>query len=194
MPLIFATENKHKFEEIAAIFEEYDISLQQHKMELQEISSSSAREIALYKARQAFQELKQPLIVEDSAVYFTAFKDFPGTMPKRVYLSIGFPGLLKLLEGKKREACFLSTICFIESHDTYKFFEGKWEGRIIKKVIKPKADRMPYEKIFLPKGSKKAVVEMSREEKNDISHRAAAARALSEWLKERSLHELIETI
>ncbi len=194
MPLVFATGNRHKFGEIAAVLAGYGLGLQQHKTELQEISSNSPREIAMHKAQSAFAELRTPLIVEDTAVYFTAFKDFPGTMPKRIYESIGFRGMLKLLEGKSRNAFFLCTICFIESENTQRFFEGKLEGKIAKRVIKPKADRMPYEKIFIPKGSKKAIVEMPLEEKNAISHRAIAAKKLAEWLKERSLHELIETI
>ena len=61
-------------------------------------------------------------------------------------------------------------------------------------MIKPTADRMPYEKIFIPNGFKKAVVEMTQAEKNAISHRAKATKKLGEWLKETALHELLDSI
>ncbi len=192
--LLFATGNKHKAQEIGAILSEYGIELEQSKMELQEISSKDARDIALFKAKQAFDELRQPLIAEDTGFYFKAFRDFPGTMPKRVFEAIGYEGLLKLLEGKKRGAYAVCTICFMEDFQTYEFFEGRLEGRITERVIKPKADVMPYERIFIPKGYEKALVEMSRKEKNSISHRAVAARKLGEWIKEKALHDLVKTI
>ena len=98
-----------------------------------------------------------------------------------------------MLTGKDRKAYFLCTICFFDGSQ-HKFFEGKLEGKITTKVIKPNADRMPYEKIFIPKGSKKAIVEMARTEKNKISHRAEAEKKLGEWIKEKALHELIDSI
>ncbi|MBN2067584.1 MAG: RdgB/HAM1 family non-canonical purine NTP pyrophosphatase [Candidatus Diapherotrites archaeon] len=192
--LTFATGNSHKFQEIKAICQEYGIELRQEKLELEEISSLDAKKIALHKARQAFEILKQPLIAEDTGFYFKAFKGFPGTMPKRVYESIGYAGILKLLKGENREAYSQCTICLMESPENYKFFEGRLEGSITEKVVKPKADVMPYERIFTPQGYKKAMGELSRKEKNEISHRAIAARKMAEWLKEKAIHGLVDSI
>jgi inosine/xanthosine triphosphate pyrophosphatase family protein len=41
---------------------------------------------------------------------------------------------------------------------------------------------MPYERIFIAAASQKLVCEMSREDKNKISHRAMAVGKLKEWL------------
>ncbi len=192
--LYFATGNRQKFEETAAILQKYGIVVEQFPMDLEEIDSNSAKEIALHKAKQAFEKLKQPAIVEDSGTYFEAYKDFPGTMSKRIYNCIGFEGLLKLLKGKKRGVYFKSTICFMENPNQFRFFEGKWLGQATKKVFKPNAKRMAYEKIVIPKGYKKPLVEIPLNEKNKASHRAQATRALGEWLKEKALNDLLDSI
>ncbi len=191
--LLFATGNRHKFEEVSAVLAKYGVELEQKKLDFQELSSSSQKKIVLDKAKQAFAKFKRPLIAEDTGIYFEAYKGFPGTMPKRAFESLGYEGLLALLKGRERNACFLCTICFFDG-EKHHFFEGKLEGKIASKVIKPSANVMPYERIFIPKGSKNALVEMSRHEKNSISHRGKAARALGEWFKEKALHDLVDSI
>ncbi len=193
MPLLFVTSNTHKFEEVEAILSGFEISLERKEMDFIEFPSESLKEIALQKARQAFEKFRQPLIVEDTGIYFKAYSNFPGTEPKRAYEALGFEGLLKLLKGKPRTAFFHTMICFFDGSSHY-FFEGKLEGKITSSVIKPKAKVMPYEKIFIPKGEERALAEISRKEKNSFSHRAIAARALGKWLKERELDELIDSI
>lgn len=191
--LYFVTGNNHKFQEVSSVLAGYGIELKQHPMNLLEPESGKPREVALHKAEQAFAKLRQPVIVEDTCIYFKAYKDFPGTLPKKMFLSLGYDGFFRLLKGKSRAAFCLCTICFKDNEDHY-FFDGKLEGKITEKVVKPKANVMPYERIFVPKGSNKVVAELSRKEKNSISHRGIAARKLGEWLKEKTLHELIDSI
>jgi len=191
--LVFATGNKHKVEEVSAVLSEYGIGVEQKKIDFQELNSSNQKAIALDKAKQAFSELKRPLIAEDTGIYFKAYKEFPGTQPKRMFQSIGYDGFFRLLKGKNRAAYFLCTICFFDGKNHW-FFEGNLEGKITEKVIKPKANVMPYERIFIPKGSKKVLAEMTRGEKNDISHRGLATKKLGHWLKEKALHELVDSI
>ena len=182
MRLIFATGNRHKFRQMSGILAEFGIQLRRLGIELDETRGGSARQIALQKARQAFAAAKKPLIAEDTGVYFEAYRDFPGTMPKRVFEAIGFEGIFRLLKGKRRGARFECAICYMEAPGKCRFFEGKWNGSIAKKVAKPKAHEMPYTKIFIPKGSKKTLAEIPEWERNLSSHRAIAGRKLGKWL------------
>ena len=191
--LYFATGNKHKVKEVSNLLAELGLEIEHANPKIEEIDSTNPKKIALDKAKQAFEKLRNPVITEDTGIWFKAYKDFPGTLPKRMFDCLGHEGLLKLLKGKDRNAYFLCTICFFDGSQ-HKFFEGKLEGKITSKVIKPTADRMPYEKIFIPNGFKKAVVEMTPAEKNAISHRAEATKKLGEWLKETALHELLDSI
>ncbi len=191
--LYFATGNSHKVEEVSEVLKEYGLEIDHANPKIEEIDSTSPKKIALDKAKQAFEQLRTSVITEDTGVWFKAYKNFPGTQPKRMFESLGLEGLLKLLKGKDRNAFFLCTICFFDGSE-HKFFEGKLEGKITSKVIKPNANRMPYEKIFIPNGYKKAIVEMTKAEKNKISHRAKATHKLGDWIKEKALHELLDSI
>ncbi len=194
MPLLFVTSNKHKFDEVAAILGEFDMDIKRAEMDFIEFPSQSLKEIAVHKARQAFAKFRVPLIVEDTGFFFEAYNNFPGTEPRRAFEALGFEGLLKLLGGKSRAATSKTVFCFMEHPHSFKTFEGEWRGKISKKVVKPNASAMPYEKIFIPEKGKKAVVELPRAEKNQLSHRAIAARKLAVWLKEKALDDLIDSI
>lgn len=194
MPLLFVTSNKQKFDEVAEILGEFEIEIKRGEMDFIEFPSQTLKEIAVHKARQAFAKFRVPLIVEDTGFFFEAYNNFPGTEPRRAFEALGYEGLLKLLSGKSRAATSKTVFCFMGQSDSFKTFEGEWKGKISKKVVKPNASSMPYEKIFMPEKSKKAVVELSRAEKNQASNRAIAARKLGEWLKEKALDDLIDSI
>ena len=181
MQLIIATGNKHKVQEIKKLLGK-KIRLKQINIELHEPKSNSVEKIAESKAKQAFKKIKKPLIAEDTGIYFTALKNFPGTEPKRQYLKLGLAGLLKKLEGKKRNAFYKTVICFFDGKKT-KFFEGKLYGKITEKVFLENKKVMAYEKIFVPKGKKKVLAFFSRKSKNKFSHRAKAAEKLKTFLE-----------
>jgi len=192
--LSFATGNKHKFQEVSVILAEYEITIEQAEIDFVENPLNSLRQIAAEKAEQAFSKLRLPVIVEDTGVYFEAYKNFPGVQAKRIYESLGFDGLLNVLKGKSRKAYFHTILCFKDSAQENKFFEAKLHGRISSKVIKPNANVMPYEKIFIPEGSKKALSQISRKDKNQMSHRAVAARKFAEWFQDKGIDDFIESI
>ncbi len=180
--LIFVTGNKYKHVEIAKILEE-NVKLVQVKGQPEEPDLAKIEDIAVYKARQAYKKLKKPVIVEDTGVYFSEYNDFPGHLAKRIYEGIGLNGLITLVKAaKNKKGYFKSVICYKASKEEV-LFSGVLRGRFLTKLRKPKANRLPYEKMFVPDNYKKAVVELSLEEKNKISHRAKAARKLKKWLE-----------
>lgn len=191
--IYFVTTNKGKFELIQRVLQEYGVSLEQKKIELTEPESDSLKEIALEKARQAFEKIRQPLIVEDTGFYLEAFKGFPGQHSKWVFQKIGFQGFFKLLAGKSRKAFFHTVICFIDSGGPH-IFEGRWQGKVTTKAAKKKAPSLPYSRIFMGKGETKTSIEMSAAEKDKKTQRGIAAHALGKWLKEKALSEMIDSI
>jgi len=192
--LLFATGNRHKFEEISKTLAHYGIELSFQKTDLIEPDLDSLKEVALAKAKQAFALYRKPLIVEDTGFYLEAYPGFPGPNSKWVFNRIGYEGLFKLLSGKSRKGFFHTVICLIDGPESHRFFEGKWQGKVGKKVVMPEKDAMPYARIFIPDGEKRTAVEMPFEEKDQKSQRSIAAHALGKWLKEKALHELIDSI
>ena len=191
--LYFVTTNKGKFETIQRILQQYGIGLEQKPLQLAEPESDSLKEIALEKARQAFEKIRQPLIVEDTGFYLEAFKGFPGQHSKWAFQKIGYDGFFRLLSGKSRKAFFHTVICFADSGGRH-FFEGKWQGKVTTKTASKEAPNLPYSRIFIGEGEKKTAVEMPSSEKDKKSQRGIAAHALGKWLKEKALSEMIDSI
>lgn len=97
--LIFITSNKHKVEEIGAVLKDFGIEIEQLKMEYEEDKEAGMEEVAKKAAKQLAEKLKKPVIVEDTGLFFKAYNNFPGPMPKFVFSGIGYEGIFKLLEG-----------------------------------------------------------------------------------------------
>jgi non-canonical purine NTP pyrophosphatase (RdgB/HAM1 family) len=192
--LYFVTTNKGKFEMIQGVLQQYGLDLHQKPSDLDEPDTSSLKEIALAKAKQAYEKLRQPLIVEDTGFYLEAYKGFPGENCKWVFNRIGYDGFFRLLEGKSKKAYFHSVICFIDGPDSHRFFEGKWHGNVTEKISKKKSAALPYARIFIDKGGKVPVVELPKKERLNKSQRGIAAHALGKWLKEQSLNDLVDSI
>lgn len=182
MELFIATTNRHKVAEIGGILREYGVELKHRSLHVAEPDFDSLEEIAKEKARQAFERIKEPVIAEDTGVYFEAYRNFPGALAKRVFLGLGFEGLLALIKrAKERRAHFRTVICYADGAAS-KCFSGELKGTLLAKAVSVGKDRLPYEKIFMPQGYSTALVDLPLEEKNRISHRAKAARKLGEWL------------
>ena len=181
MKLFIATGNKHKVHEMSLMLNVFGIELEQKDIPIIEPDFDSIEEIALEKAKQAFEKLKQPVIAEDTGVYFEAYNNFPGQLAKRIYLGLDFEGLIALIKLKEnKKAHFKTAIAYFDGEES-KVFSGKMEGSLLEEIISPEKDRLPYEKIFVPNGFDKALVDLSVEEKNKISHRAKATKKFGEW-------------
>ena len=101
--LILATTNKHKVVEISAILKEYGYDVRAAKLKIIEPDFNSLEEVAESKAKQAYEQIGKPVVAEDTGVYFSAYHNFPGQLAKRVYLGIGFDGLLTLIRNAKNK-------------------------------------------------------------------------------------------
>ena len=93
-----------------------------------------------------------------------------------------------LLEGAteavSRRARFRTVVTLILADGTPHFFEGTCEGRIA--TEKRGSGGFGYDPVFLPDAYPgRTLAEVSEEEKNAVSHRGNAMRALSQWLKTR---------
>lgn len=183
MELFLVTSNRHKFEEMSAILSEFGVALRQKNIPLIEPDFDSLKQIAEYKARQAFEKVRSPVICEDTGVYFEGYNNFPGMLAKRVFLGVGFEGLCALIKISKNKGAHFTTAVSYFDGKTKKTFTGTLKGKLLERAVSEDKDRLPYEKIFVPEGFSRALVDLSLVEKNAISHRAIATKALGKWLK-----------
>ena len=190
MKLCFATNNKNKILEIKSILKDkFEIlSLQEigcHE-ELPE-TRDTIEGNSLQKAEYVWQNYKVNCFSDDSGLEVAALNGEPG-----VYSAM-YAGptcnaednmalLLTKMEGKEnRNALFRTCITLIINGEVHSF-EGNVKGTILTKKQGEKG--FGYDPIFKPESFEKSFAEMSREEKNLISHRGRAVKLLAEYLTE----------
>ncbi|MBI5859553.1 MAG: RdgB/HAM1 family non-canonical purine NTP pyrophosphatase [Nitrosarchaeum sp.] len=177
--LFFVSSDYQKYKEAKKILHSFGIRLGFFKYELEEIQSSSLKEIASKKAAQAFQKYKKPIIIEDDGLFIDSLYGFPGPYSSYVFKTIGNKGILQLLT-QNRKAKFVSIISFYDDKNS-KSFEAKIYGNI-SKIQTGKG--WGYDPIFMPKNSNKTFAELTN--KNELSHRYKALKKFSNWY----LHKL----
>ena len=172
--LFFASSNINKYQEAKKILENFGINLGFYKCNLVEIQSDSLREIANYKAKQAFQNCKKPVIIEDDGLFIESLDGFPGPYSSYVFKTIGNKGILNLLK-QNRKAKFVSVISYCDKKE-FKSFESTLEGTISKNIS---GKGWGYDPIFIPSKSKLTFAQLKN--KNKISHRYKALKKFSKW-------------
>ena len=183
--IFFVTSNAEKVAEVRKVFDDFnlDINVEQKSLDIVEPDLDCLEDIAVSKVTQAFKLLKKPCFVEDSGIFFKAYKNFPGPISSRVFKSIGYEGIFNLLRGKNKDAFFEAVIAFKPNKEEYFIFKGKVFGKIIDQIKGKSSARMPYDSIFVPYGYRNTFAELGKEIKNKISHRRKAAEKFAKFLK-----------
>lgn len=188
MKLIFATQNKHKLEEVTKMLpsgiELQSLSDLNYFEELPE-THETLHENALEKAVFVAEKFKRNCFAEDTGLEVEALNGEPGVYSARYAgeqknHTDNINLLLKNLNGiANRKARFRTVIALILNGKEY-LFEGIVNGSIIES---PKGTMgFGYDPIFVADGYDKTFAEICIEEKNNISHRAKAFQALKTFL------------
>jgi len=175
--LCVVTSNPNKAREIRSYFKDL-IEVVHVCLDCPEQRHEDVGEIAKEKASYAFSQVKEPLIVDDTAFYIDALSGFPGPYAAYVFNKLGNEGILKLLEGEEdRKAHFETAIAYADSSGI-RVFRGTISGTL----VEPRGKKgFGYDPIFEYEG--KTLAEFSVDEKSRISHRARALADLREWLQ-----------
>jgi len=185
MALIFATSNRHKFEEARAIAAKHGVKLKMCNVQCDEIQADDLGDIADFSAREACRILGKPCFVEDAGLFVRTLHGFPGPYSNYIFRTIGKEGLLMLMAGAKdRHAEFRSAVSYCASKTTLRIFSGKARGNI---TTKPKGSQgFGFDPIFTPeRGDGRTFAEMPTVEKNKYSHRIKAMRKFLKWYVQR---------
>jgi inosine triphosphate pyrophosphatase len=135
------------------------------------------------KARIAAKEVGGPVLVEDTSLHFNALNGLPGPYIKWFLKKIGHSGLNNLIAAYTDKTAYAQcTFGFMESPESkvVKVFVGKTQGTIVH-ARGPKT--FGWDPVFEPKeGHGKTYAEMSKADKNAISHRYRALKQFCEWV------------
>ena len=188
--LVFATNNKHKLEEVQAMIgDKFRLKTPEEIGCFDDIPETGItfRENASQKSNYLFKNFGVDCFADDSGLEVDALGGEPGVFSARYSGSRDSEKNLDLVLQKmtgqsNRTARFRCVISLILDNEEY-FFEGTAEGAIT--TERNGAEGFGYDPIFLPDGYTQTFAEMSQEEKNGISHRAKAISRLVEFLENK---------
>ena len=207
--IVFATNNKHKLEEIRSILgEDFEV------LSLSDIgchedipeTSDTLEGNAMQKAQYVFDKYGYDCFADDTGLEVDALGGEPGIYSARYAALDGddsishdseanMAKLLRKLEGvENRKARFRTVIALITTKDNSPSLIGRegvglllFEGIVNGSIISERrgGEGFGYDPIFQPEGYDKTFAELGSEIKNHISHRARAVEKLAHYLKEK---------
>jgi non-canonical purine NTP pyrophosphatase (RdgB/HAM1 family) len=178
--LIFVTGSAGKFREAAAILGPFGVRLVRHELKLPEPQLDDPRAVVRFKARQAFRRLRQPLLVDDTALTLAGYPCFPGAYTAAVARTLGMAGLKRLLDPDHR-ATLTSHVCHHDGRRP-RVFTGHWHGRM--GPGEQFAGDWPYNEFFIPDGFNCSLAALPWEVRLQHSHRRRALEKLARFLAE----------
>jgi len=188
--IVFATNNKHKIEEVKAIIGERFIlkSLDDIGCDVDiPETGNTFHENAMQKSRYVNLHYGLDCFGDDSGLIVESLNNEPGIYSARYSGSRDMEKNLSLvlykMQGENnRNAAFITVISLIIDGEEYSF-EGRIDGKITEEKLGDSG--FGYDPIFIPSGYAKSFAQMSAEEKNQISHRAIAVKKLTDFLRSR---------
>ena len=196
MKIIFATGNKGKLREASEVLgPDYEIVSPASLGITEDIpeTGSTLQENSLQKAQYLFERTGLPCFADDTGLEVDALDGAPGIYSAR-YAGPGHDhdanmakllaelSRLSVLDPESRRARFKTVVTLILADGQPHFFEGCCEGSIA--TEKRGSGGFGYDPVFLPDAYPgHTLAEVSEEEKNAVSHRGRAIRAMADWLK-----------
>lgn len=191
--IIFVTTNNGKVATLRRSLDKAgmkDVEIDARSLDIIEPQADTCEEVALSKARQAYDLLKEPVLVDDSSFHITALGSFPGVYAKYMIDTLGAEGIVDFMKEKKdRSAHFEGVLVYIDNKgEEHIFSEEPYRGRITEEVheITHEAPWSALFKIFIPDGCDKVLGNMSANDVHSSPDRPPNKYKLfTDWLKNK---------
>lgn len=190
--VMIATKNPGKAKEFADLFQKYGIRVQslldmENSIDVEETGTTFA-ENAILKAETISERSGEAVIADDSGLVIDALDGRPGVYSAR-YAGLekndlaNIEKVLKELKGvplEKRTARFVCVLAVAIPGEETLTFEGQCSGLITRE--KSGSNGFGYDPIFYLPEKGQTLAELTKQEKNLISHRAVALnQMLKQW-------------
>ena len=191
MKLVFATNNKHKLQEVRDIVGDRVEVLSLSDIDCNDDIPETADTLqgnALIKARYIYEKYGVDCFADDTGLEVEALDGAPGVYSARYAgeecdSEANMKKLLHNLTDKNNRNAQFRTVIALIINGEERLFNG-----IVKGVIateKMGISGFGYDPIFIPEGFSESFAQMDASMKNSISHRYRATEELSKFLKEK---------
>ena len=190
MKLVFATNNKHKLQEVRDIVGDRVEILSLADINCYDDIPETADTLqgnALIKARHIYAKYGLDCFADDTGLEVEALDGAPGVYSARYAgdecnSEANMQKLLQNLTGETNRNAQFRTVIALIIRGEEKLFNGIVKGTI---ATEKKGDSgFGYDPIFIPEGHSESFAQMSSEMKNSMSHRFRATQQLGDYLKE----------
>jgi non-canonical purine NTP pyrophosphatase (RdgB/HAM1 family) len=174
--ITFITGNQKKADYLAKYL---GFPVKHHKLDLDELQSLDLKEIVEHKVRQAYEEIKSPVIVEDVSLEFAALGGLPGPFIRFFVEKVPFEVICSMIDNKNRKATARCVFGYYDGKDL-KLFEGNLEG----KVPEEPAGENGYgwDRFFIPEGYNVTRAQLNEEDDRKTYLKIKPFAALKEFL------------
>jgi XTP/dITP diphosphohydrolase len=187
--VVLSTRNEHKVREFAGLLEGFEVARLPDDVKLPPETGETFADNALIKARAAAAATGGPAIADDSGIEAAVLGGAPGVRSARYAGEDASDeeNLAKLLREAPAgsAARYVCVIAYVDGAEE-RLFEGECTGTL---AAEPRGSGgFGYDPAFLPDdvADGRTMAELSPAEKDAISHRGRAARALRAWLDGRT--------
>jgi XTP/dITP diphosphohydrolase len=191
---VLATANPHKAEEMQAVLAQLGITVLPRPSDVPDVEETeeTLEGNALLKARALVKATGHAAVADDTGLFVDVLDGRPGVYSARyagedATYEQNVEKLLGELDGVvggERTARFRSVIVVAYPDESWLSVEGLLEGSILTEVRG--TNGFGYDPVFAPShAGGKTLAEMTPEEKNEVSHRGNALRALVETLAQK---------
>ena len=189
--LVFATRNPGKVREIAQMLSNHYDIVGLDAIGCKEDILETAPTIpgnAIQKAEYVLEHYGAHCFADDTGLEVTALDGAPGVHTARYAgeakdANANMAKLLDALDGAADRTARFRTVIALTTPEGTQTFEGVCEGHIA--LQRSGAEGFGYDPVFVPQGGSATFAEMDAADKNAISHRGRAVRAMVEELKAR---------
>lgn len=190
LTLLFASNNRHKAEEINSILgEQFQIiTLAEAGIEIDiPEPHDTISENAAEKSLVIYQFTGKNCFGEDTGLEVEVLGGVPGVKSARfagekATAAENMAKLLELMMGKSNRKARFVTVISLRINGEHHLFSGVCTGTIA--ALPAGNDGFGYDPLFIPDGSTQSFAEMSMEEKNRFSHRKKAVQSMVSFLQE----------
>lgn len=155
--------------------------LSRSELDLVEIQSTNAAEVAKHKAIDAYAQLQKPVLVDDTSLTFEHWGTLPGALIKYFMTEVGCDGMLEMLAGTTNRNCYMECAIAYCDENGPRLFVGRVDGTVA--TEQRGTNGWGYDTIFIPNGETMTCAEMEGGKYWSYSARHRAVEALKEGLR-----------
>lgn len=179
MKITIVTGNKLKQEMYSRFLDKTNVKYIFDDFDLVEIQALRPEVISLNKAKEAFQRIQSPVVIDDIGFYILKYPSFPGIYTKHTFQGVGINNFLNFFD-EGDEAKMVCSLVY-KNGDFEKEFIGEIEGTLTK-LEKEIDTKNPVSSIFVPRGYTTTLKHLDEID----NHRTIAISKLVEYLKDET--------